>query len=110
VIKNPRGQQIEAPIPSDRVKPSRPFAVTGIDFTGPLCIKVASDMHKAYITLFTCAATRAVHLELCTDMDTDKFLMALQRLVGRRGLPHTIYTDNARTFLAANFELLELWK
>ena len=67
-------------------------------------------MHKAYITLFTCATTRAVHLELCTDMSMDKFLMALQRFVGRCGSLHTIYTDNVRTFHAANFELSELWK
>ena len=53
VMKNPRGQQIEAPLPSDRIKPSRPFAVTGIDFAGRLYIKVGSDMHKAYITLVT---------------------------------------------------------
>jgi len=109
-MKNPRGQQIEAPLPSDRVKPSRPFAVTGIDFAGPLYIKVGNDMHKAYIALFTCATTRAVRLELCTNMGTDKFLLALQRFVGRRGLPNTIYTDNARTFHAANFELSDLWK
>jgi len=63
-MKNPRGQQIEALLPSGRVKPSRPFAVTGIDFAGPLYIKVGNGMHKAYITLFTCATTRAVHLEL----------------------------------------------
>jgi hypothetical protein len=110
VLKNPRGQQIEAPLPSDRVKPSRAFAVTGIDFAGPLYIKVGSETHKAYITLFTCATTRAIHLELCTDMSTNKFLMALQRFVGRCGIPHTIYTDNARTFHAANFELSALWK
>jgi len=110
MMKNPQGQQIEAPLPFDHVKPSWPFAVISVDFAGPLYIKVGSDMHKAYITLFTCATTRAVHLELCTDMSTDKFLMALQRFVGRRGLPHTIYTDNARTFHAANFEFSELWK
>ena len=67
-------------------------------------------MQKAYITLFICATTRAVYLELCADMSTDKFLMTLQRFVGRSGLPHTIYADNARTFHAANFELSELWK
>ncbi|KAG8171819.1 hypothetical protein JTE90_016197 [Oedothorax gibbosus] len=35
--------------------------------------------------------------------------MALQRFVGRRGLPNTIYTDNATTFQAANKELIALW-
>jgi hypothetical protein len=109
MMNNPQGQQTEAPLPSERVKPSKPFAVTGIDFAGPLYIKVGSDMHKAYIILFTCATTPAVHLELCTDMSTDKFLMALQRFVGRCGLPNTIYTDNTRTFHTANFELSDIW-
>jgi hypothetical protein len=95
--KNPRGQQIEAPLPSDRFNPSKPFALTGIDFTGPLYIKVGRNMHKAYITLFTCATTGAVHLELCTDMSRDKFLMALQRFAGRRGLPHEINSSHCIT-------------
>jgi hypothetical protein len=43
-------------------------------------------------------------------MSTDKFLMALQGFIGRRDLPHTIYTDKAKTFHAANFELSERWK
>jgi hypothetical protein len=110
MMKNPRGQQIEAPLPADRIKPSRPFAVTVIDFAGPLYIKVGSNMRKAYICLFTWATTRAVHLELFTYMSTDKSLMALQRFVGRRDLPHTIYTDMAKTFHAANCELSGLWK
>jgi hypothetical protein len=56
-MKNVRGQQIEVPLPSDHVKPSKPFTVTGIDFAGPLYIRVESDIRKAYIALFTCATT-----------------------------------------------------
>ena len=65
---------------------------------------------KCYIVLFTCATVRAVHLELCSNMTADAFLLALQRFVGRRGVPHTIYTDNAQTFQAANKELVHLWE
>jgi len=36
ILNNPRGQQIEAPLISDLVRPSRPFAVTGVEFAGPL--------------------------------------------------------------------------
>ncbi|GFT98827.1 uncharacterized protein NPIL_213451 [Nephila pilipes] len=57
-----------------------------------------------------CATTRALHIELVSDLSTDKFLLALQRFVGRRGLPCAIYTDNATTFHAANKELIHLWK
>ena len=90
--KNPRGKQIEAPLTADSVRPSRPFAVTGVDFADPLYVKVGREAQKAYIDLFACATTTAVYLELCTDMTTAKFLMALQRFIGRRGLPHTVYS------------------
>jgi hypothetical protein len=42
-------------------------------------------------------------------MITANFLMTLQRFIGRRGLPHTIYSDKAKTFRAANLELTEAW-
>jgi len=109
MAKAHHGHQIEAPLPADRVTPQKPFGVTGIDFVGPLYIKVGSDMRKDYIALFTCAITRAVHLELCNVMPTDKFLLALQRFVGRRGLPHAVYTDNAQIFHATNKHLAQLW-
>ena len=66
-------------------------------------------MRKGYIALFTCITIPAVHLELCTEMSTDNFLLDLQRFVGRRGLPHTIYTDNAQTFHATNKHLAQIW-
>ncbi|XP_049813629.1 uncharacterized protein LOC126260347 [Schistocerca nitens] len=43
-------------------------------------------------------------------MSTDRFLQALQRFVGRRGVPSTIYTDNATTFHSTHLELKELWQ
>jgi len=89
-------------------RPQKPFGVKGIGFEGPLYINVGSNMRKGYIALFTCTTTRAVHLELCTDMTTDKFLLAFQQFVGRRGLPHTVYTENAQAFLATNYGPLYL--
>ncbi|GFS82752.1 integrase catalytic domain-containing protein [Nephila pilipes] len=102
--------QIEGLLPSERVTPSVPFSTTGIDFAGPLYVRNKSPSDAAYIALFTCATTRALHIELVSDLSTDKFLLALLRFVGRRGLPCTINTDNATTFHAANKELILLWK
>ena len=65
---------------------------------------------RRHIALLTCASNRAVHLELCTDMPTAKFLVALQHFIGRRGLPHTVYSDNAKILQAANLELVEVWR
>jgi len=35
--------------------------------------------------------------------------LALQRFVGRRGLSHSVYTDNAQTFHTTNKHLSQLW-
>ena len=76
------------------------FSVTGIDFAGPL---FCADVHdeKFYICLFTCAVTRAVHLELCETLSTSDFILALRRFSSRRGLASVLYSDNAKTFKAA---------
>ena len=43
-----------------------PFETTGVDYAGPLYIKIAGEQNvKAYIFLFMCAWNRVVHLELC---------------------------------------------
>jgi len=103
ITRNHFGQEREPPMPADRISASRPFQVTGIDFAGPLYVKGKPPLRKSYIALFSCATVRAVHLELCSDLTTDTFLLAFQRFIGRRGLPHTVYSDNAQTFQAANW-------
>ena len=63
---------------------------------------------KVYVCLFTCASTRGVHLELTHGLDVDNFLLALRRFAGRRRLPTTILTDNAKTFKASSKEVVKL--
>lgn len=104
------GQQTTAPLPKDRITQSPPFEVTGVDFAGPLYVKTQSSMAKAYVALFTCAVTRAIHLELVSDMSTEHFVLALKRFVSRRGLCKVIYSDNAKTFKRADQDLKELWQ
>ncbi|XP_064463439.1 uncharacterized protein LOC135374405 [Ornithodoros turicata] len=94
-----------APLPADRVTKCKPFDVTGVDFAGPLLYRERRRDQKCYIALFTCAVTRAVHLELVTSMSTDAFLWALRRFVSRRGTPTTLYSDNATTFKRAAKDL-----
>ncbi|GFT12024.1 integrase catalytic domain-containing protein [Trichonephila clavipes] len=76
-----------------------------IDFTGAILVKDNQGTRKSYVSLFTCAVTRAVHLELVSDMSTKCFLLALRRFLARRGNCKVIYSDNARTFKAAEREL-----
>ncbi|XP_062419395.1 uncharacterized protein LOC134132166 [Pungitius pungitius] len=109
-LKVKAAKQITAPLPRDRVTESPPFEVTGVDFAGPLYVRSKGQPVKAYITLFTCAVTRAVHLELVSDQTTENFLLALKRFIARRGLCKIIYSDNAKTFKRADKDLKELWQ
>lgn len=109
-FKAKAGQQTTAPLPKDRIIESPPFEITGVDFVGPLYVKVQTSMAKSYVALFTCAVTRAVHLELVSDLSTENFLLALKRFISRRGLCKVIYSNNGKTFKRADQDLKELWK
>ena len=58
------------PLPKSRTICSKPFSVTGVDFTGALFVRSSEGEQKMYICLFTCANTRAVHLEVVSDLTT----------------------------------------
>ena len=60
---------------------------------------------KAYIALFVCLTTKALHLELVSDYTSPTFITAYQRFVARRGLPTSMYSDNGTTFHGADREL-----
>ncbi|KRZ56324.1 hypothetical protein T02_10589 [Trichinella nativa] len=100
-----------AALPSSRVVEAAAFAHTGMDFTGPLLIRVGKKAtSKCYVCLFTCMASRAVHLELVPEMTTARVMQALRRFIARRGRPEIIQSDNFRSFKAAASELRQLWR
>ena len=98
------------PLPKLRVQQSDPFTTTGVDFTGALYVRGIEGENKVYICLFTCAVTRAVHLEVVTDLTEQSFIQAFRRFVSRKSLPHTMISDNASTYLAAADELKNLFQ
>ena len=57
------------------------------------------------ICLFTCATSRAVHLEVVTDLTVETILLSFRRFTNRRSVPKTVVSDNASTYLAAADEL-----
>ncbi|GFX92565.1 integrase catalytic domain-containing protein [Trichonephila clavipes] len=52
--------------------------------------------------------SKAVHLEIVSDLTTDAFLATLKRFVARREKCATISSDNAKNFVGANRELKRL--
>ena len=79
------------------------FQATGLDFAGPLYVKDSNSKNsvKTYVLLLTCANSRAIHLELVTDMKVPAFLRGFKRFVARRGIPEIVVHDNAKTFRSA---------
>ena len=100
-----------AKLPEFRVKMIDPFNVTGVDFAGPMTYKVKKHhFGKAYVALFTCASTRAVHLKLCHDLTAVEFQRALKEFIARRGCPNMMVSDNGKTFVSTSKWLSTLKK
>ncbi|XP_072158658.1 uncharacterized protein [Bemisia tabaci] len=98
-----------ASLPEPRVKPSRPFLHTGCDFAGPFYVRASllrnAKTLKAYLCVFICMATKAVHLEVTEDLSADTFCAALSRFASRRGIPSDFYSDCGGAFRKANTDL-----
>lgn len=97
-----------APLPKVRIQDVHPLFVTGVDFNGALYVHHRGEETKVYICLFTCVASRAVHLEVVTDLSTTTFILAFHRIVGCRSLPELMISDNASTYEAVADELKQL--
>ena len=97
-----------APLPECRVTPGRPpFSQIGVDYFGPLYVKVKRSVEKRYGVLYTCLATRAVNIELTETLDTESCLMAWRRHVSLRGSPTDVWSDNGTNLTATERELKE---
>ena len=99
-----------APYPPQRVEESPPFSYTGLDYLGPLYVKVGTEASKIWVCLFTYLAVRAIHLEIIRDMTANQFLLCLRRFIARHGKPKLIISDNAPQFKLTKSALDEAWQ
>ena len=106
--------QLMGQLPAARATPSPPFHTTGVDYAGPFSLKLGRVRKpvivKAYLAIFICFSTKAVHLEVVSDLTTNAFVSSLKRFVSRRGLPHSIQSDNGTNFVGARNELADLYR
>ena len=67
-------------------------------FASPVYVKdiyhKSDDMNKAYIVLYTCASSRAIHLNV------------VPRFIARRGVPNLLVSDNGSTFKSEELKKL----
>ncbi|KYM96694.1 hypothetical protein ALC62_12642, partial [Cyphomyrmex costatus] len=85
-------------LPANRVNVSRPFSHCGVDYAGPFLLREGkrrnAQSHKSYFSLFVFFATKAVQLELVSDLTSKAFIAALKRFISRRGKCLHMYSDN----------------
>ena len=87
-------------LPQDRTTGGTAFEVIGTDFAGPIRYKrTQRNEGKAYLAIFACSLSRAVHLELLRNMETETFISCLKCYIARCGRPRIIYLDNGGTFI-----------
>ncbi|XP_029166034.1 uncharacterized protein LOC114936867 [Nylanderia fulva] len=101
--------QLMGNLPDVRVNPSCPFQHTGVDYAGPFLVLPTvgrgQRTHKAYVVVFVCLATRAIHLELANNYTSDGFLAAFRRFASCREFPASLFSDNGTNFKGADREL-----
>ncbi|XP_031629044.1 uncharacterized protein LOC116344589, partial [Contarinia nasturtii] len=110
--------QLMSELPADRVQVGKPFLNTGVDYAGPFELKMIDKegkdviKRKCWIAVFVCLKTRAIHLDIITDLTTIAFIACYERFIGRRGRCLRMYSDNGTYFVGAEKELkkaIEKW-
>ena len=90
---------------SCRLNESVPSTHCGKDMFRPFVVMQRRSEVKCYGAMFPCMASRAIYIEVTFNLDTDSFILALRRLVARRGNVRSVYSDNGSNFIGAEREL-----
>ena len=89
-----------ADLPVNRLEPALPFMYCTVDYFSPWIVQGRKAI-KRYGVMFTCMASRAIHLETSNTMDT---------FICRRGLIRQLRSDQGTNFVGAKGELKEALK
>lgn len=102
-------EQLMGDLPAERLTIAAPFTFCGVDHFGPIYLQKfegrCKSTIKCYAAIFVCMTTRMVHIELCSDLTTERFIQALSRMASIYGVPERMFSDNGRTFVGAENEL-----
>ena len=100
-----------ADLPEERMLSDQPpFTNSGVDLFGPFHVKRGRAEVKLYGVVFTCMASRAVHLEIADSLSTSSFINVLRRFIARRGEVKSLRSDRGTNFIGAERELAEMTK
>ena len=96
-----------ANLPEKRLQPNQPaFVKSGVDYFGPFEIKRGRSILKRYGVIFTCLASRMVHLEVAQDLSADSCINAVRRFAAQRTIKF-LRSDNGTNLVGAEREMRE---
>ena len=84
-----------------------PFSVCGVDYCGPVYVGNLYDdeMYKAFIVIYTCAATRGILIDLVENGSSKTFINSMRKFIGRRGCPAKFVSDNGTVFKSEDTQM-----
>ncbi|XP_071055150.1 uncharacterized protein [Onthophagus taurus] len=101
-----------ADLPRFRIEAVKAFSIAAVDFAGPIFTTLnrrrGSRSVKSYLCIFVCTATKAIHLELVSDLSTNAFIAALRRFIARRGRCSMLVSDQGTNFVGAYNRMQEM--
>ena len=99
--------QLMGQLPVERVTSDSVFSKVGVDYAGPVYIKLGAvrrpTIIKAYVAVFVSLSVKAVHIEAVSDLTTEAFLACLRRFVA-------IWSDHGTNFVGASRVLTDLYR
>ena len=57
-------------------------------------------MYKVWVTLYTCAASQAIILDIVHTWTHHSFIKSFRRFVSRRGCPSNVISDGGKKFVS----------
>ena len=98
-------EQIMVDLPKVRVNEAPPFTHCDVDLLGPSLVKERGIELKRYGAFFSCLDSKAVHIEVVATIETDLLIMALQKMIARKGNIRSMRSDNGTKFVGTDNEL-----
>ena len=98
-------QQLMAPLPSFRLKPSPVWHYSMLDLIGPIEVTNFINQRskrKTWAVIITCLTTRACWVYLAESFSTDHLLSVMRKHESRNGSPAEIYADLGRQIVGAD--------
>ena len=109
LLRKPYNYPKTPPLTKLRLADTQPSSTTGVGNFGPVYVQNMfnrndCEMRKVWVTLYTCALTRNIILDVVPSLSAESFIRSFRCFMSRRGCPdNIIISDNGKNFVSKNF-------